>query len=349
MTDNAPSSVPLVIYTGGTLGMVAGEHGLTPDGNIEARLARALDALPARRRAALPTFDMLAFPDPIDSSAATPREWQRLAREIARRYRDHPGVVVLHGTDTLAWTASSLAYQLQGLDRPVVVTGAMQPLEAEGSDAADNVELALRFAVNPALKEVAIAFGGKLLRGVRARKWQSHDADAFASPNSPLLGERIGRDPVLYPERGLSHQERGVPRFELPDYGPLAEGGVARIALWPGITARQVTAWLEDPALKGALLEVWGGGNVPEDPALLGVLAKASGQGKLLAAISQCPHGGIDIGHYAAGQGLNEAGVLSADDMTPEAALTKLVHLLARPLADGERRRRFLTRLVGER
>lgn len=340
---------PLVIYTGGTLGMVGGEHGLAPGGDIEARLARALSALPATRRAAIPDYEVMAFPDPIDSSAATPREWQRLAGEIALRHRNHRGIVVLHGTDTLAWTASSLAYQLQGLDRAVVVTGAMQPLEAEGSDAADNVELALRFAVNPALQEVAIAFGGKLLRGVRARKWQSRDADAFASPNYPLLGERIGLDAILYPARGLARQQRGAPRFELPDYGPLAEGGVARIALWPGITARQVAAWLNDPTLKGALLEVWGGGNVPEDPELLGILAEASGQGKLLVAISQCPHGGIDIGHYAAGQGLNAAGVLSADDMTPEAALTKLVHLLAQPLDDGERRRRFLTRLVGER
>ncbi|WP_290784985.1 asparaginase [Halomonas sp.] len=348
-TALATSRPLLVIYTGGTLGMVESDAGLVPGVDIEARLTRALGALPAERRTALPDFEVLTFPDPIDSSAATPREWQRLAGEIAQRHRNHPGIVVLHGTDTLAWTASSLAYQLQGVDRPVVVTGAMQPLEAEGSDAADNVELALRFAVNPALQEVAIAFGGKLLRGVRARKWQSRDADAFASPNYPLLGERIGMDPILYPERGLVRQQRGAPRFELPDYGPLAEGGVARIALWPGITARQVAAWLQDPALKGALLEVWGGGNVPEDPELLGVIAEASGQGKLLAAISQCPHGGIDIGHYAAGQGLNEAGVLSADDMTPEAALTKLVHLLAQPLAHGERRRRFLTRLVGER
>ncbi|WP_416136987.1 asparaginase [Halomonas sp. HK25] len=352
MSTHAAASIPsppLVIYTGGTLGMVAGEHGLAPGGDIEARLSRALGALPAERRAAIPDHEVLAFPDPIDSSAATSRVWQRLAGEIAERYRDHAGIVVLHGTDTLAWTASSLAYQLQGLDRPVVVTGAMQPLEAEGSDAADNVELALRFAVNPALQEVAIAFGGRLLRGVRARKWQTRDAAAFVSPNYPLLGERVGMDPILYPGRSLARQQRGAPRFELPDYAPLADGGVARIVLWPGITARQVAAWLEDPALKGALLEVWGAGNAPEDPALLGVLAEASGQGKLLAAISQCPHGSVGIGHYAAGRGLHAAGVLTADAMTPEAALTKLVHLLAQPLADDERRRSFLTPLVGER
>jgi L-asparaginase len=340
---------PLVLYTGGTLGMVASERGLTPGGDIAARLARALDALPAERRAAIPAYEVLALPDPIDSSAATPRVWQRLAGELSGRLRQHAGIVVLHGTDTLAWTAASLAYQLQGLDRPVVVTGAMQPLEGSGSDAADNVELALRFAATPALQEVAIAFGGKLLRGVRARKWHTRDADAFASPNYPLLGERIGCDAILYPARGLAQQQRGAPRFELPDYGPLADGGVARIVLWPGIAARQVAAWLGDPRLRGALLEVWGGGNVPEDPDLLGVLAEASGQGKLLAAISQCPHGSIAIGQYAAGQGLQAAGVLAGDTMTPEAAMTKLVHLLAQPLADDQRRRRFLTPLVGER
>ncbi len=339
----------LVIYTGGTLGMVESERGLAPGGDIAPRLARALDALPPGRGALLPRHEVLAVDTPIDSSAATPSDWSRLAGMIAARHRDHAGFVVLHGTDTLAWSAASLAYQLQGIDRPVVLTGAMQPLEAPGSDAADNVTLALRFAANSALQEVAIAFGGRLLRGVRARKWHSRDADAFTSPNYPLLGERVGDDAVLYPGRGLERQQRGAPRFELADYAGLDDGGVARITLWPGISARQLDTWLTDPALEGALLEVWGGGNLPDDPDLLGVLARASGEGKLLAAISQCPQGPITPGDYAAGQGLAAAGVLSGDAMTPEAAFTKLVHLLAQPLPDAERRRRFLTPLVGER
>lgn len=339
----------LVLYTGGTLGMVETPRGLAPGGDFEARLRRALDTLPPACRAALPTFTLAESPVPIDSSAATPVDWQRLAREVAARYRDHAGIVVLHGTDTLAWTASSLAFQLQGLDRPLVVTGAMRPLEAADSDALANVETALRFAATPALQEVAIAFAGRLLRGVRARKWHTSAPDAFASPNYPPLGERVDDDAVLYPGRGLEVQQRGAPRFELPDYTPLAEGGVARLMLWPGIAARQVAAWLDDDRLRGAMLEIWGGGNVPDDPALLGVLARASGEGKLLAAISQCPQGNIAIGNYAAGQGLADAGVLSGESMTPEAALTKLVHLLAQPLDDAERRRRFLTPLVGER
>ncbi|MDX5375916.1 MAG: asparaginase [Halomonas sp.] len=350
MIVSASSDCPvLVLYTGGTLGMIPSAEGLAPGGDIEARLRRALAGLPPSRQASLPRFTVQSTSDPIDSSAATPRDWQRLGASIAAQVGDYAGVVVLHGTDTLSWTASSLAYQLQGLDRPVVVTGAMQPLESEGSDALDNIELALRFAAKPELQEVAIAFAGRLLRGVRTRKTHSEADDAFASFNYPVLGERIDDDAVLYPGRGLEAQQRGAPRFELPDYTSLAEGGVVRLTLWPGIQPWQLDAWLGDNRVRGALLEVWGGGNVPDDPELVGVLAKASGEGKLLAAISQCPIGGIAPGHYAAGQGLVQAGVLSGDAMTPEAAMTKLVHLLAQPLDEQERRRRFLTPLVGER
>lgn len=344
-----PTSQPpiLIIYTGGTLGMVDGPEGLTPASDFGMRLRQALDTLPPSRRSDLPTFTLLETQRPIDSSAATPGDWQDLARTIATNHGQYTGIVVLHGTDTLAWSASSLAYQLQGIDIPVVVTGAMHPLEAHGSDALGNIEAALRFAAQPALQEVAICFAGKLLRGVRTRKWHTQADDAFISPNYPLLGEIVDHQAVLYLNRGLSRQQRGAPRFELPDYRN--GGGVARLTLWPGIAAWQVAAWLDAPGIQGALLEVWGDGNIPNDPELVGVLARASGEGKLLAALSQCPHGGIEIGNYAAGQGLIAAGVLSADAMTPEAAMTKLVHLLAQPLPPHERRRRFATALVGER
>ncbi|RAW08928.1 L-asparaginase 1 [Halomonas elongata] len=339
----------LVIYTGGTIGMVDSPQGLIPGHDFEARLRHALAALPPARRAALPDFHFLATASPIDSSAATPSDWRNLAGLVAEHYPAHDGVVILHGTDTLAWTASSLAYQLQGIDRPVILTGAMEPLERTGSDALGNIEAAMRFATDARLQEVALCFAGRLLRGVRSRKWQARHADAFTSPNHPPLGEFVDDDAVLFPGRGLERHQRGAPRFELPDVSGLAEGSVPRLVLWPGIAAWQLEAWLLDDRVRGALLEVWGGGNLPEDPAIMGVLARASGEGKLLAAISQCPHGSISIGAYAAGQGLLDAGVLSGDDMTPEAAVTKLVHLLAQPLDDAERRHRFLTPLVGER
>ncbi|GGX78154.1 L-asparaginase 1 [Litchfieldella qijiaojingensis] len=339
----------LVIYTGGTLGMVEGPQGLTPGHDFPHRLTQALRSLPPARQASLPAFEILETPCPIDSSAATPGDWQDLAALIASRHAHYQGFVILHGTDTLAWTASSLAFQLQGIDRAVVMTGAMLPLEAPASDALGNVEDALRFASLPELQEVAVCFAGKLLRGVRARKWHTQATDAFTSPNYPWLGEVVDHHPILFSQRGLNAQQRGAPRFELPDYRALTATPAARIALWPGINARQLAAWLDDEHVGGALLEVWGGGNIPEDPDLLGVMAKATGEGKLLVAISQCPQGSIAIGAYAAGRGLADAGVLSGDDMTPEAAMSKMIHLLAQPLPTEERRRRFVTPLVGER
>ncbi len=344
-----PRSPLLILYTGGTLGMVETPQGLAPGGNFEPRLRDALSTLPPARRASLPDFDFIAMPSPIDSSSATPADWQALAALIDDHQQAYSGIVILHGTDTLSWTASSLAFQLQGIDKPVVVTGAMHPLEAEASDALANVEGALRFAAQPALQEVALYFAGRLLRGVRARKWQTQAEDAFISPNYPLLGELVDGAPVLYPGRGLADHQRGAQRFELADYHTLGPSPVVRVTLWPGITARQLGTMLLDDAVSGALLEVWGGGNIAADPAFIEVLAQARGEGKLVAAISQCPQGRIEIGSYAAGQGLKDSEVLSGDDMTPEAAMTKLIHLLAQPLSDTDRRRHFLTNLVGER
>ncbi|MGP9766690.1 asparaginase [Halomonas sp. AOP13-D3-9] len=339
----------LVIYTGGTIGMQQHADGLAPSGDFATRMATALNQLPLTQQQALPGYDLVSYATLIDSSAATPLTWQQLARDVSDQLTAYAGFVIIHGTDTLSWTAASLAYQLQGLDRPVVITGSMLPLEVPGSDALGNLYGALQFAAKPALQEVAIYFAGQLLRGARAIKQHSQAANAFASPNYPLLGERVGDDFVYYPSRGLGLQQRGAPRFELPDYRLVNQGEVVRIALWPGISAWQLSAWLSDPRVKGALLQLWGAGNLPDDPSLLDVLAKASGEGKLLAAISQCPQGSLHLGAYAAGHGLSDAGVLAGDDMTPEAAFTKLAHLVAQPLALEDQRQRFLTSLIGER
>lgn len=339
----------LVIYTGGTIGMQPHARGLVPGGDFSTRMATALTQLPIAQRQALPLYDVVSYATLIDSSAATPLTWQRLAHDVNEKLTAYSGFVIIHGTDTLSWTAASLAYQLQGLDRPVVLTGAMQPLEAPGSDALANLHGALMFAAQPALQEVAVYFAGKLLRGVRAVKQHSEAADAFASPNYPLLGERAGDDFVYYPSRGLGQQQRGAPRFELPDYRLINQGEVVRVVLWPGISAWQLEAWLGDSRVKGALLQLWGAGNLPDQPDLLNVLARASGEGKLLAAISQCPQGSAHFSTYAAGHGLSDAGVLAGDDMTPEAAFTKLAHLLAQPLSFEDQRQRFATSLIGER
>lgn len=350
LTTTAPTHERvLVIYTGGTIGMQQSANGLTPGANFAQRMATALGQLPIAQQQSLPAYDVISYTTLIDSSAATPLQWQQLASDIATRLTDYRGFVVIHGTDTLSWTAASLAYQLQGLERPVVVTGAMRPLEAPNSDALDNIHGALRFAATAELQEVAIFFANRLLRGVRAIKLHSDALTAFTSPGYPLLGERVGNDFVYYPSRGLASQQRGAPRFELPSYQGLDKGEVVRIALWPGLAAWQLEAWLGDSRVKGAVIQLWGAGNLPNDPALLNVLASAAGEGKLLAAISLCPEGSIHMGAYAAGEGLTDAGVLSGDAMTPEATFTKLVHLLAQPLDVETQRQRFLASLVGER
>ncbi|MGM0614288.1 MAG: asparaginase [Pseudomonadota bacterium] len=339
----------LVIYTGGTIGMQASTQGLTISGDIEARIAQALSTLPVKERQQLPKYDVLSYTKLIDSSAATPLNWQQLATDIDANLNRYAGFVILHGSDTMSWTASSLAYQLQGLDRPVILTGAMQPLDVANSDGLENIVGALRFATRSDLQEVTVYFAGRLLRGVCSTKQHTESADAFITPNYPLLGSRVGDDFVYYTARGLAYQQQGAPRFELPDYAPLANGEVARITCWPGMAAWQLESWLGDSRVKGALLQLWGAGNLGENPALLEVLASASGEGKLLAATSQCQAGSVHLGAYAAGHGVFEAGVMSGADMTAEAAYTKLVHLLAQPLSDKQRRTLFVSSLVGER
>ncbi|GED42186.1 asparaginase [Cobetia marina] len=341
-----PETHILVLYTGGTLGMVQSEQGLVPAGDFDARLRAALEDLPPSRRGRLPAFTLREFPQLIDSSSATPADWQQIAGEIADAYDSFDGFVVLQGTDTLAWTASSLAFQLKGTARPVIVSGAQLPLEADGSDALANVELALTAAAQPTLNEVVVAFGGQLLRGVCTRKWYTQDHRGFTTPNAPLLGEWVDDRVVVYPGRLMDDQG---PAFELPDYACLGQDAVIRLPLYPGISAESVRVQLLRSEVKGAVLELWGSGNLPADAELLGVLADARGEGKLLAGISQCPHGPVSIGHYAAGAGLATIGILSGDDMTLEAAFTKLLHLVALNQDEDWQRERFLMPWVGER
>ncbi|GHC26183.1 asparaginase [Aidingimonas halophila] len=328
--------------------MVPSKRGLAASPHFEPRLRNALVTLPQERRDALPTFDVIETSPAIDSSAASPHDWQRLADLAKARQSGYKGIVILHGTDTLAWTASSLAFQLQGIGIPIVVTGAMRPLGSDGSDALDNIEAALRFASCPELQEVAVCFAGKLTRATRTRKQHTHALDAFDSPNLAPIGELVDHHPVIKPSRTLAAQGRPAPPTAA-DYQTLHPSAVARIVLWPGIDAKLVRQWLSNAHVRGALLEVWGGGNIPDDSALANTLAEASASGRLLAAISQCPKGEISIGAYAASHSLENANVLSGGDMTPEAAMTKLFHLLALPISHEARRHRFMASLAGER
>lgn len=327
-----------LIYAGGTIGMMQTAQGYAPMPDFPATLG----ALLHDRHGDLPQYTLHAYADPIDSANATPHEWQRIGRDIAARYQDYDGFVVLHGTDTMAYTAAALSFMLQGLRKPVILTGSQIPLGAARTDAAHNLIAALQLAVSDAISEVAICFDQRLLRGNRATKLSSERLDAFDSPNYPRLAE-IGIDlrfnlPALLPRASGE-------RFELPEYG---RHMVVPLRFAPGLPLQAVQALL-DLQPQAVILQCYGAGNVPDrDPALLDMLRRASERGTVLAACSQSPHGQVSVGTYAAGAGMTSAGVIGTGDMTFEAIYAKLHHLLAMGLPPDEVRRGLLRDLSGE-
>lgn len=327
-----------VIYTGGTVGMAMTPQGYAPMPDFAAVLSRLLGS----HGEMLPGHALYAYGDPIDSTNATPQDWQRIGRDIAARYDDHDGFIVLHGTDTMAYTASALSFMLQGLRKPVIVTGSQVPLGAARSDAAQNLITALQLAASDAINEVAICFHGRLLRGNRATKVSASRMAAFDSPNYPHLAE-IGIEPRLNVPALLPRPAQE--NFQLPDY---ADALIMPLRFVPGLPLRAVEAML---ALKprAVILECYGSGNAPDrDPALLRMLERASADGTVLVARSQCLHGEVHIGTYAAGAGMTAAGVVGARDMSFEAVFAKLHHLFARGMTAEEVRGELIRDLCGE-
>lgn len=324
----------LILYTGGTLGMVPSSNGLVPGHQLDERLQAQLARLPSARQQALPAWQLVATGTPIDSSSATPQDWLHLIAQIRTYAQDDDimGIVVLHGTDTMAWCSAMLSVWLGDLPKPVIVTGAQLPLEVEGSDACHNIELAMRYAAQPTVHGVMLAFGERLLRGDAARKWHTEDHQGFETPNaSPLACWPIAqRDTVSLPaplplDSTLPWQQVMVALgiTATPQPIPKKLPRLARIVLWPGISADQVQALLDQADV--AILEVWGSGNIPDDAALHGVITAAAQQGKRLIAISQCPYGSTHIGVYAAGNVLQQAGIVEGKTLTPEMAAALLL------------------------
>jgi len=308
----------LVLYTGGTIGMVPSEQGYVPQAGFEARLRQHLND------PRLPDFDLIEFEQPLDSASLVPEDWTRIGQLLQQHWDAYAGFVVLHGTDTLAYTASALSFMLAQQDKPVVLTGSQIPLSQLRNDAADNLVTALLLAAHPGLAEVCVCFNGRILRGNRSRKVNSTGLDAFDSPNYPHLG-RAGIDLELK-ERLLLPAESA--RFEL---APCRSGAVAMLGLFPGIQADMLRRFCAEPGLRGLVLTTYGVGNPPaSDPALLQVLADAIAQGLTVVNLSQCHQGAVSQGAYATGALLNDIGVLAGADLTPEAAFAKLHHLVAR-------------------
>ncbi len=305
----------LILHTGGTIGMAAAADGYRPLAGFPERLRQRLTDATA-------DYDIVELP-PIDSADLRPGHWPAIADALLAHWDSHAGFVVLHGTDTMAWSASALSFMLRGGDKPVILTGAQIPLDEVGSDALDNVRGALHFAASPALREVSIYFGGRLLRGNRSRKLAATRFAAFDSPNYPPLGE-AGSTFVLHHDRLLAAGER---RYNVPTYDDQA---VAVLTLHPGFPAALVDALSANPRLRGIVLQTYGVGNAPlGDRALMAALERAAARGIVLLNVTQCLYGSVSQETYATGNALARLGVVAGGDLTLEAAFAKLHLLLA--------------------
>ncbi len=307
-------------------------------------LQKYFAAMPELERPELPAHDVVSLEPLLDSADMAPADWVRIAAEIARRYDDYAGFVVVHGTDTMAYTASALSFLLPNLSKPVILTGSQLSLENVRSDGREHIITAILLAGTLPVPEVCIYFASRLLRGNRAQKIHNHDFVAFDSGNLPPLatvGVSIGLS---------SHLVRA------PGSGPLVapaltcQPEVAALRLFPGIGARMLEQLLAPP-MQGLVLETYGVGNAPSrDPAVLAAISAATAAPREVVVVncSQCHGGSVRQTLYSTGAALARCGVISGADMTPEAALTKLYCLLAAGLRPAEVRARMQQDLAGE-
>lgn len=328
----------LLLHTGGTIGMSPSPNGYVPMEGFGVMLQQTLN----NGTVAVPAFDVIELDDLIDSSNLQPSQWTTIGNELLARWDDYQGFVVLHGTDTMAYTASALSFMLRGTDKPVILTGSQIPLVEQRSDTIENLQAAMLLADDPAIHEVCVCFGRRLLRGNRSSKLRTRSFDAFDSPNYSWLAD-IGIDIKLHKERLLQPTPR---MFLVPEFDPQA---VTVVQFYPGIHARMVEAMLASRSVRGLILRSYGVGNAPDaDEALMEVIAKAVKRGVVVVSTSQCISGGVTQGAYASGASLNRIGVVPASDMTLEAAFAKLHVLLATGDDKEQIRRQFAKPLCGE-
>jgi len=310
----------LIIYTGGTIGMMKDHQ---TNALVPVDFGTITEQIPELKNLNC-EIGFEAFGIPLDSSNVHPEFWGILASMIARHYDRYDGFVVLHGTDTMAYTASALSFLFDQLAKPVIMTGSQLPLGEIRTDAKRNLITAVEIAARAeSLPEVCIYFNNRLFRGNRVEKYTSSKFDAFQSLNYPVLAE-AGVN-IVFNHDAIRPMPSG--KFKL------LQGfntDIALIKIYPGIHLNVMEATLRSPGLKAAVIETFGSGNAPTEPAFIRCLSDAIQRGIILLNISQCSGGTVTQGKYQTSYHLKKIGMTGGNDMTTEAALTKLMFLLGR-------------------
>lgn len=334
----------LIIYTGGTIGMIE---------DVETKALRPFDFTHLMEN--VPKVKMLdyeidniQFHPPIDSSDMNIGHWQDITRSIADNYNDYDGFVVLHGTDTMAYTASALSFMLGNLSKPVIITGSQLPIGEVRTDGEENLITALQIAAartpsgTPVVREVAILFENYLWRGNRSTKRSADNFNAFKSNNYPELA-KIGLGISFHTDslRKISEEKALEPHYAM-------DNKVMALDLFPGLDFHVFRHLLATPDIKGIVLRTYGTGNGPTESWFIDALRETIDRGVVILNVTQCVNGGVRPNRYIAGDLLTAAGVIPGYDITFEAALTKMMHLFGLGMSASEVREALCRPIAGE-
>ena len=324
----------LLIYTGGTIGMT---KDLKKDTLVPFNFDELLTIIPELKFTDL-TIENISIKEPIDSSNMNPDIWIEIASIIKHYYNDYNGFVILHGTDTMAFTSSALSFMLEGINKAVILTGSQIPINARRSDAKENLITSVEIANSGKVHEVCVFFEAKLYRGNRITKVNTEDFEAFRSPNYPCIAQ-AGVNIKYSSYLKKNNNKKLVLHSRLSN-------DVIILKLFPGISIKIMKRMIE--SAKGIIIESFGAGNIPHNKKILELLNEADKKGKILINVSQCLSGKVIQGKYETSRKLTSKGVLCGKDLTTEAAITKLMFLLAKGLSNIEVKNDFQKNIRGE-